>query len=483
MYDSIIIGRDLSSLVAALASCRQGFKTLLLSEGTFDSDWRQGGYTFSIEPEPFPGLTMDQSVLRRLKELHPAPADAPPLLAVNPAFQVILPGHRIDLFADRGELLRELVREYPDEASEIQHFYRAVGRAASAVEHWTGEDLHGPPGTLSGFFRDLLRLPQIMLLHSSLAVRSRTVQPCFRQVIDAQLSSLSHLARRNGLLPLSAAYLLSLPARGMSYPCGGRNAWTSWIRDGFLASGGTLIDSGSVMRIDLQPDIAVDLERSGSPVSLRGKRLIVSAQWEKLNLLLLPQKRMRRLARRLQALGGCAFPFSLHMGVHQDGLPERMAPFVVVVPDGRDDRIQGPVLLKCSLPGETSRAPEGRRALSATVFLDESPLVLADSQLRDVAKSILDSLEGFLPFLRDSIDHLEVEQSIVHSRNSQEMVSHHYRCPRSAWLALDLLSPKTPQPNLFLTGSLLRAGLGFEGEILSGMDAALWAGRKELPHE
>jgi hypothetical protein len=44
-------------------------------------------------------------------------------------------------------------------------------------------------------------------------------------------------------------------------------------------------------------------------------------------------------------------------------------------------------------------------------------------------------------------------------------------------VGLKTLSPRTRIPNVWLTGGILRAGLGFEGEILAGMDAAHEAGQ------
>jgi hypothetical protein len=40
---------------------------------------------------------------------------------------------------------------------------------------------------------------------------------------------------------------------------------------------------------------------------------------------------------------------------------------------------------------------------------------------------------------------------------------------------MSTLSPRTRIPNVLLTGGILRAGLGFEGEIIAGMDAAFRA--------
>jgi hypothetical protein len=154
-----------------------------------------------------------------------------------------------------------------------------------------------------------------------------------------------------------------------------------------------------------------------------------------------------------------------------------------VVRDGNDIMTdQDLVFLETSLPGETARAPEGRRAITATVFLADSPLRLNDQELKEAATNIINSLEGFLPFLRENIDYLHVEKSIAFSRRYQEMVNRKYRTRRRPFLGMITLSPRTRLPNVLLTGGILRAGLGFEGEIIAGMDAALRAGREVQYH-
>jgi hypothetical protein len=55
------------------------------------------------------------------------------------------------------------------------------------------------------------------------------------------------------------------------------------------------------------------------------------------------------------------------------------------------------------------------------------------------------------------------------------MVNRKYRTRRRPFFGMSTLSPQTRIPNVLLTGGILRAGLGFEGEILAGMDAAFRA--------
>jgi phytoene dehydrogenase-like protein len=483
MYDTIIIGQDLSSLIAALTSARLGMKTILITEGCTDFDHKEGGYAFPIDPAPLSGFGEEQTVLHLLKKLHLSPDKAPRFILMNPAFQVILPSHRIDLFHDRRELIDEMTREFPQLGQEIKRFYYAVSKTGELIESWIGEDSEVQPNDFRKIFRRLARLPAAIAGRSSLMIQSNGNVSGFRRVIEAQIAILSHLDITDGPFPLSAAYLFSLPERGVFYPLGGRNAWMNWLRKEFIDTGGIQMDGCSVMRIDTKPEIVIDLQKSGAPITLRGKKLIVSAQWEKLNLLLLNQKYFRKLVRRLHSIRPNAYPFCLHIGVHEGGLPERLAPYAVVIRDeSRPATDLNLVFLETSLPEEKDRAPEGRRAVNAKVLLKDSPLLLADLELKKIATTVMDSLEGFLPFLRDSIDYVNIEKSIALSRQYQEIVSQKYRTARQLLLGMNTFSPHTPLSDVFLTGAILHAGLGFEGEILSGMDAAFLAGEKVPSH-
>ena len=127
----------------------------------------------------------------------------------------------------------------------------------------------------------------------------------------------------------------------------------NWLRKGYIDSGGEMMDGCSVMRIDTKPEIIVDMEYAGSSSTIHGNTLIVSAHWEKLNLLLFHQKLFRSVVRRLGFNRPNAYPFSLHLGIHQEGLPEKMAPYVAVVPDDRiPARHQNLVFIERSLQGE-----------------------------------------------------------------------------------------------------------------------------------
>jgi phytoene dehydrogenase-like protein len=476
MYDSLIIGQDLSSLIAAIASVRRGRKTALIMEEEPESFYREAGYTFPFDPRPLAGLVNGQILSHFLGNSSPADETLSPNGIMNPAFQVVLSRHRIDVFQDRELLINDLIREFPGKIEEIKRFYRAVSRTSSLVERWISEDEADGSGLIRSLFRSIARLPSAIAGRSSLVIRGNGENDAFRRVIEAQLNFLSNLEMEGGPLPVSAAYLLSLPVRGLFYPKGGLLGLTTRLRHTFTEHGGMLKEGCSVIRVSTGPEIAVDLDCAGVSSTLSGKKLIVSAQWEKLELLLPARKVLPRSDGRFVSIRPAAYPFCLHVGVHEEGLPESMARYVLLLSEGK-----GPVtdrdlvFLQTSFPGEIDHAPDGRRAITATVYLADSPLLLSDQELKNEATKIINSLEGFLPFFRDNIDFLCVDQSINRSRRYQEMVNRKYRTRRKPFFGLRSLSPRTRLSNVLLTGGILRAGLGFEGEIMAGMDAAFWA--------
>lgn len=477
MYDTLIIGRDLSSLISAVATVRKGLKTALIMEGETEHLYREAGYTFPVDPRPLSGLADGQILSHFFGNTVPADETiSPPNGIMNPAFQVVLSRHRIDVFQDRDRLINDLIREFPGKTSEIKRFYRAVKKASRLIERWNSEDEADGSGWMSHIFRRIGRLPTALASRSSLVIRGNGDNGILRRVVEAQLNFLSNLEMEGSPFPVSAAYLLSLPMRGLFYPHGGMISLVDRLHRIFTEHGGTLMEGCSVIRVITKPQVAVDLECGGTSSTLNGNKLIVSAQWEKLELLLPARKVLPRSDRRFVSIRPTAYPFCLHMGVHEEGLPEGMASYVILLSDGK-----GPVtnrdlvFLQTSLPGEIDRAPDGRRAITATVYLADSPLLLSDQELKNMATQIIDSLEEFLPFLRDNIDYLCVDQSIDRSRKYQETVNRKYRTRRRPFFGINSLSSRTRLSNVLLTGGILRAGLGFEGEIRAGMDAAFWA--------
>jgi phytoene dehydrogenase-like protein len=227
------------------------------------------------------------------------------------------------------------------------------------------------------------------------------------------------------------------------------------------------------MRINVGKEIDVDVSIPETLSQIQGRYLIASTKWEKLRLLLLSGRKMRRMERRLMMVKSAYYPFTLHMGILERCIPEKMATYVALIIDKdrpvMDDNL---VFIEISPSECKERAPAGKRALSATIFLKENPLVLTNDDLKEVSQVIFCTLEKFLPFLRENLDFLNIGTSIELSRKCQELVNQKYTMRPDSYFGVSGISSKTPIRNVFITGGMLWPGLGFEGEILSGLSAA-----------
>jgi hypothetical protein len=89
-----------------------------------------------------------------------------------------------------------------------------------------------------------------------------------------------------------------------------------------------------------------------------------------------------------------------------------------------------------------------------------------------VAVCMMKHLEKLLPFLNEGIDFIDIDKSIDLSRRHNTSLHTKYSLKQNPILGISLLSSKTPLSTVSLTGDVLCAGLGMEGEILAGLNAA-----------
>ena len=476
MYDTIVIGNDLSSLVAATIISHHGKKTALLSESDAKHVYSDFGYTFNIDPLPLTGFGPGEICSRLLEDLGIPAAEYSGLQLLNPGLQIILSDHRIDCFHGREELLNDMEREFFGERDEIRKLYSSILKISSLIERRFTQIPHTHATNFNAFISLLKDITVILKEKYSLSKRLKSIQnsPSLTRVFEALSAILSNSINSiNGPFAVSSAYALSLPLRGLYHHVDGNEAFMGLLKAAFEASGGHLMNNCSVMRINAGKEIDVDASMPETLSQIRGRYLIASTKWEKLRLLLLNEKKFRRMERRLKLVRSAYYPFTLHMGILEKCVPEKMAIYVAIVIDQNrpvmDDNL---VFVEISARDCNERAPAGKRALSATIFLKESPLVLTNDELKEVSQVVFCALEKFLPFLRENLDFLNIGISIELSRKCQELVNHKYAMQSRSFFGMPSISNKTPLRNVFMTGGMLLAGLGFQGEIISGINAA-----------
>ena len=481
MYDVIVIGSDLSSLIAALIAARYGRKTLLVSESGLEDCLARSGYVFNIDPFPWSGFGLGQVFARLLSELNIPLPESSLVSPLNPALQVILTEHRIDFFHDRDALLRDLGREYPGEEKQIQALYQSIAKVGKTLDRAVRETLETRDRSLKGLMKSCLDMPFVMgeIWRLEQKIRSITKRPSLGAVFDSELTLLSNL-HVNHAKPLSSAYLLSLPWRGLYYHFGGKRRMLAQLRKRFEDLRGETLTHCAVEAVRTGSRIEVDIRSKGRPSSLLAQELVVSAKSPALEKILSSDGKFSRLARRLRKVETLRYPFTLHLGVDNRGLPDRMGEYVIHISEPSAEAACPFLFLEANVADDTALAPPGKRTLAITALLPRSPVEMANGELAAVAEGMLRSLEGFLPFLRESIDWVDLDVSIEVSRCYQQVVNPRYRFTGLSLPGLMTFPVRFHRPNVFLTGGITFAGLGFEGEVLSGMKAGqLAAGDSE----
>ncbi len=476
MYDSIVIGNDLSSLVAAAIISHNGRKTVLLSEGDAKHVYSDYGYTFNIDPMPLTGFGPGETCSRLLANLGIPITECSGLQLLNPGLQIILSDHRIDCFNGLQELVNDMEREFSGQRNEIHKLYSSALKISNLLEQRINEKPFVCQTKFDEFISSLKNIAVILKERISLTKRFKKISnnPSLARVFEAKSAILSNWGN-NAISSgsISSAYALSLPLKGLYHHVAGNEVLVGLLKSAFESSGGHIINNCSVMRVNINKEIDVDVSVPDTLSQIRGRYLIASTKWEKLRLLLLNDRKFKRIERRLKLVRSAYYPFTLHMGILERCVPDKTAIYLAIVIDENrpvmDDNL---VFVEISARDCKDRAPAGKRALSATIFLKESPLVLTNDELKEVSQVVFCALEKFLPFLRENLDFLNIGTSIELSRKSQELVNHKYVMQSNSFFGVSSISNKTPLRNVYMTGGMLLAGLGFQGEIVSGINAA-----------
>ena len=141
MYDTIVLGNDVGSLVAAITLAKEGRKTLLIEDGDVPPCYSESGYTFDIDPLPWTGFNRGNIFKQFLSHLG-IPQEDP---VENPLLQIIFRNHRTELCGKTVPDLNEMTREFPDKISEIRSFYTCLTKGSSFASGLIDRGLHLRP--------------------------------------------------------------------------------------------------------------------------------------------------------------------------------------------------------------------------------------------------------------------------------------------------------------------------------------------------
>jgi hypothetical protein len=213
-------------------------------------------------------------------------------------------------------------------------------------------------------------------------------------------------------------------------------------------------------------------DKDGVASKIEADNLIVSTKWQNMHLLIERKKKLN-FDDLIRPIKVSYYPFTIHLGIRQKSIPEIMARHVAVISDINkhiyDDNL---IILELSAPEDGITTSTAKSLLTATIFLTDDQMTWSKENLTANARSIIERLEYFLPFLKENIEFFDIKESINISQKQRVVVNAKYQLQNSFISGFAAKSNKTSFSNIYFTGASLLTDAGFEGEIISGINAA-----------
>jgi len=467
IYDLIVIGDDLSSYVAAALASDRGLKTVLLSEIGIGDLLTIGDTSFNIDFTPLSGIVFSDAGIAVLKDL----GISHKISLLDPAYQVILPQHRIDFFHSKDMLIHEMTREFPDEAADIKFLYDCVEKASEIVREWLNDHPYVRPHQFKEYLDYLKLTPHLMkgIMDSMKLKKAISQNLAFKRAIEAQQILLSF--SRNNHHPIFSFFLLAAPWLGFGYlPLGKQTLLDAAIHKIVSLNGIYLRNCETLSIKKDKPYKVIYNDEGGIAAEIDAHHMIVSTKWQSRHLLT-DKKKYLSLEDRIRPTKISHLPLTIHLSVRPGCIPEKMARHVVVVNDLKRDVQDDNLMILYSGTENDKDLTQKQIPLSVTSFFPSAPSFWLQDVLMQKAEQMITRLECFLPFLKENIEFIDIEASIEFSKRQQQIINPQYQLRRSWLTGFAAKDNRTRFKDLYLTGASLLLDIGLDGEIMSGMNA------------
>jgi phytoene dehydrogenase-like protein len=488
-YDVCVVGSQLGGIAAGALLARRGFRVLHVDHDGLGGQYSDGGWLLPYGPSLLPSPRVFPAGEAVLSELGLLADLGRQLEPCAPDLQVILPRARLDLVRDPPGRLAELEREWPGEGRRLE---AALEEAASLFDAERGFLEARPPLPPAGL-RQRWRLSRARRLSPSggdgppIPLAELGDHP----LAEALRATYPFLAHLDGAPPrLGLVRMLGALLRGTHRLAGGEVGLREILRRRIAESRGDLLGGEGV------PAIAESLEvERGRVVAVRvagsdgvfTARAFLSAT-DTVALRRLVPGGGEKLAAQLDRSRPSRRLLSVNWVVRSEALPAALAPTALA--SGFDGL--GAVLLQVlpAVPSAKGRGAEpsaGERVLAAGVVVPVRGREPDGEALSADVRRLRETVGQFLPFFDRHVVHESVPLVAADaSRRGTRLLAHPlYEMAPGRLLGVTGLPTRSAVRNLFFAGREVVPGLGLEGELHAGLQAAAaaeaWLGKKAKP--
>jgi phytoene dehydrogenase-like protein len=494
-YDVAILGVGIGALSAAALLARRSWRVLVLGQGWRPSRYEHEGVTLARRPFTF--LAGSSPAWGRvLVELAQSQTFRRRVVALDPMFQVLAPGLRLEVPPDVALFGREIDRAFPEVRRVVDELYAELARTNAAADAAFEHDLVWPPGTFwerRETQRMAASLPRFDGGRGAPLLAEFPRDHDYRAIVDVPARFASHAV---DLPEFAVARLHGAWTRGVTRLTHGEDELTDFLVERVRAHGGEARLGERAVRVEHRRGQVSGVVVDGDE-ALTGVGFVVTDHTTR-GLLDLTSEfdPTRRALAALPHLVPAEWRFVVSVVVRDEGLPPPLADEAFLLPAWPH---RGQAELREGLDGalplvHLQRRREPCGIAGATLLVAEATFGEGSTlPLTRAREAVLATLESLLPFIelhylvvdsphdgrplwdyrsgkRQEVDRAALRAS-GGSLDAEPMVPRWHVQP-ATFHGLGGEPVRTPLGGAFVVGPSTLPALGQEGELLAAWSAA-----------
>jgi len=471
-YDVVFYGGSVSGLLCAINLLKRGFKVLILDSGNHFYPFEKEKLS-SSPVTYFGGFTL-RNLLRSLG-FHPLEINK--LRAVDPSLQVIIqPDIRFDLYSDEKRLLGELKREFPDIWGEANNFFNK--QLTSFTDIYPKIFMSGLKFPPEGFLEKRRLKKYSQKLSNSSIDNTHKLEDLlggmgknrdFLLLFKAIINSVSDLSHKKYSLPYLSQLVGTERFDGYEFE-GGLKGFHEMIMAKVKERGGIVLDSAKIKEISVSGSQVNHLLMEGCAIDkLVLSHFIINGNPKSLFKLFPGSKRNFVLKRRFGKIKPKYVKYTFYIKLRKDVFPEGMQERVILIDDRQAELCSENFLYIHKFPNEQDDNDDEIVTLAVSTYLKPDELGGIDFMNRFTAKC-KDKIEKIVPYMDEyfvSIDTPPIKRSEELENDLKARFI--YDSDFKPYFGISALPYTTYLKNMFFIGQSVFPGLGFDGEVQSGL--------------